>query len=299
MGTEVCMPFIFQNSSYVLGYRLEEEVFRGIADSFSAKSIRSLNCSETSELGDCLRKVRFLTALFVNPDCTPQEIGEIRAILDERSLKNVQLIALGANPPAESIEYLASPSEHLEADLEALLVRMVPARIEELMLNSLHALLPSYMPDSGMTFTYSAHRNEDLDYQVMTVCHVAAEPFVGQGVQYVHLGKLAEFYPPMAGKNEVQQRDFAREFLNQFLGILNRSLLKLGLITSIGVPEQHDKERVASIRRTGPYLPMMQIMDDKGVFVFELGFVHREGSESMDLSQLNFESEEEDEIDFF
>lgn len=291
------MPFIFQNSSYVLAYRLSDDEFQQIGEYFTSKSVRSINCQSVEEMNDCLHKIRFLTAVFASSDAK-NDIPDLVDSLTERNFSNELIVSVGSNPIdlAKHIDLNTISSKQL---LEQILVAMVPPRLDELMLNAMQTLLPSYVAEADLQFSASATPIAFEDYDIMTVCHVAAEPFVGQGTEFANLQKLVEFLPSLKGKSETQLRDYAREMLNQFLGILNRHLLKLDLVTSIGVPEQHDKERVSSIRRTGPYLPTIQMQDQHGIFLFQLGFVHRDGKENLDLSSLELVNSNDDDIDFF
>lgn len=290
------MPFIFQNSSYVLAYRLSAEEFQQFGEYFTAKSVRSINCQTIDELSDCLHKIRFLTALFVSSDAQG-DISALKDVLTEVGFQHNLLYSVGASEIGLA-GHISPQQSDFPNFLESILTSMVPSRLDELMIYSMNTLLPSYMPDAGLVFTATSTPVPFDDFDIMTVCHVAAEPFVGQGIEYANLQKLLEFTPSLKGKNEVQLRDYAREMLNQFLGILNRHLLKLDLVTSIGVPEQHEKERVSSIRRTGPYLPTIQLADQHGIFLFQLGFVHRDGKATLDLSQLVI-ADDDDDIDFF
>lgn len=289
------MPFIFQNSSYVLSIQAKTEEFQRISEYFTSKSVRSINCQSIQELSDCVQKIRFLAAVFVADDVVSNQ-SEIAQILREHEFSPNLIIGLGNSIEIEHRIDLQSNDD--DACFESTLTKLVPNRLDELMMFSMNQLLPSYIQESNLVFSTSAHPQKFEDYDIMTVCHIAAEPYVGQGVQYCNLSKLVEFIPELNSKTEEQRKDFAREMLNQFLGLMNRSLLKLDLITSIGVPEQHEKERVSTIRRTGPYLPMVYMFDSHGIFMYQTGFVHRDGRLTLDLSQLHLE-EQEDDIDFF
>lgn len=291
------MPFIFQNSSYVLAYRLSDDEFQQIGEYFTSKSVRSINCQSVEEINDCLQKIRFLTALFVSGDAK-QDIPDLVDTLAEHSFGSQLLVAIGTDS-MDLKRQVDLNSGSYKSELEQILISMVPARLDELMLNAMQTLLPSYVIDGDLQFTAKPVPAVFEDYDILTVCHVAAEPFVGQGSEFTNLQKMVEHLPSLKGKSETQLRDYAREMLNQFLGILNRHLLKLDLVTSIGVPEQHDKDRVGSIRRTGPYLPTIQMQDQYGIFLFQLGFVHRDGKETLNLSALELASSDDDDIDFF
>lgn len=153
------------------------------------------------------------------------------------------------------------------------------------------------MPGIEMNFS-SAKAGPVEKFDFVTICSIVAEPYVGYGTEYVDLGKLTSVYAELEDRSQEQLSDFAREFLNQVLGILNRYLLEIGLNTAIGVPEQYTPEQLENTRRTGPYVPNISIKDQHGIFDVRIGFVHREGIDIMDLSKVDL-TPVDDDIDFF
>lgn len=115
----------------------------------------------------------------------------------------------------------------------------------------------------------------------------------------VSLVRLGKNFPTLAEVPYKKVLDKMKEFLNQFLGIINQNLNShLGITFRIGLPTH-----LNTLTESGEnvIVPGVRIVDSTGTFELYLGYVRISGTEDIDLKGLDFNvlSQEDDDIDFF
>lgn len=115
----------------------------------------------------------------------------------------------------------------------------------------------------------------------------------------VSLVRLGKNFPSIAELPYKKVLDKMKEFLNQFLGVINQNLNShLGITFRIGLPT-HLNNLTESYENA--IVPGVRIIDSTGTFELYLGYVRIRGTEDINLDGLEFnlESHDDDDIDFF
>jgi hypothetical protein len=136
---------------------------------------------------------------------------------------------------------------------------------------------------------FSIQESAVVSPDLLVQCDAQVGTFKGRCLMEVRREMLGARHPDFMAKDDRLQRDALREMVNQFLGLINRSLESTGFATSIGLPTAFGREEIAQMARSSLHLPYSIIGDPDGVMSFRLGFVHSERGGRLDFEAVNFD----------
>lgn len=122
--------------------------------------------------------------------------------------------------------------------------------------------------------------------------------FLSKVTLRISLVRLGANFPNMVNVPYNSLLDQMKEFLNQFLGVINQNILDIyGMEFRIGIPSH---VQLINPKGENIEIPGVRLIDTTGTFDINIGYVRISGREEIDLKNTEFKvkSEEED-IEFF
>lgn len=261
------MSFVFSTSSYAFSLKLDEASSSSLAGLYSQFGVRLNAHLALAELLSDLSRVRYLVAIHVPSD-----------------------FALDDFPELQIWEFALSYStSDLDADVRSVIKKLIPEQLESLGISAVQRLLPSFF--DGMTMAIqSIDMDKELEYDLAIQCDSSAWPFVGRCVLFFNQEKLhgvvSDGFMTVLSRRSLA--DLLREFVNQFLGVVNQSLVALGYNCRIGLPLVFSKADIGSLLNTGLFVPSLRFADERGIFDLRLGFVNGSAGPIMNLEGIAF-----------
>lgn len=122
--------------------------------------------------------------------------------------------------------------------------------------------------------------------------------FLSKVTMRLSLVRLGANFPDIVDVPYSNLVDQMKEFLNQFLGVINQNILDIyGMEFRIGIPSH---VQLINPKGENIEIPGVRLIDTTGTFDINIGYVRISGREEIDLKNTEFKvkSEEED-IEFF
>ena len=290
--------FIFPSSSYALGYRLSDELTGVLTAKLKDVGVRFINVNTVDEFKATFGKIKYFVTAYLNCSSS-SELDDLRAeFKDSYHLLHVHTDEK-VEPKSTNELWHGDSFDKVEQGvlIDQSLSFLVPKRFDELAEFCAGFIFPSLFSQFETSF-HKEDATELDDYHIQIMCDISSSSFKGRGWVRVNLDALRAKSEELKGMSDELIIDNCREFVNQFLGVINSNLMNLGYSASIGLPTVVTKAEVANIRRSGPYIPTVTLNDKEKIFSIKIGLVLIENAEMLDLSDLTFESPD-DEVDFF
>lgn len=270
------MGFIFSTSSYAFALGLDRTTIQSLAELYAKQGIRLEVFAELPELVSALERTRYLIAIHV-----PQG-ADINLRLGLRRWG----FAVVETPPQSKVE------------IDSVLEGLLPEGLDEWVDHALRRLTPIFFDKLPIVFS-KCTPNVHFECDVAVQCDTSAWPHVGRSLLLFNQLKYqklagASYFDRQSHRNLV---DMLREFVNQFLGILNQSLVKQGFNCRIGLPLVFTKNDVESFLKNGLYMPSVHLCDEFGIFDLRFGMINSTAGPKLDLRGLEL-VETSGEIDF-
>ncbi len=290
--------FIFKNSSYIIVYNIPYEVITTLSSLFKQKGLRVAIVEDIEGLKDAFDSINYYCGTFIS--CTSQEeYDQINSVINSET--GIQYISSETNIVVPDSSKILLPSSIEVQDLEKLtndlLADLIPKRMDELSKFSANFIFPSLFPQFSLGFD-DANIIEINDFTHQIICDVSGDVFKGRAWVKVNLNKLRKMHSDFETMREDLLIDNCREFVNQYLGVVNTNMMSLGYSPSVGLPSVYSKQDCESIQLSGPHIPVVSLKDENSIFHVRLGIVLLDGKCKLDMSELQIK-EPDSEIDFF
>lgn len=257
------MSFIFSTSSYAFGLGLDHKTSQYFGEVYESMGIRFVHHISMSSLKKDLEKVRFLVGIHVaqNFDHSTSELSKWNFALDDSRLEVEQRIQLQID-------------------------KLRPLGLEHLAQNALLRVLPNFfsqeLPDIS-----EKHRVGGDEFDLLIQCDSSAWPYVGRCLLYVRYEKIFKFLQDveMSLHSRKSVVDLLKEVVNQFLGVMNQSLTKLGYSCRVGLPLVFTQLESKALTSTGLFIPYIHIGDENSIFDLYFGFVNSSAGAILNLSE--------------
>lgn len=176
-------------------------------------------------------------------------------------------------------------------------------RQEELAIFAANSILKElFSPDNEILFrTYDESRDQFLDKQYNEILAIKSQnrEFLSKATLKVSLVRLGANFPKLIDEPYLMIIDKFKEFINQFLGVINQNIINsIGMEFRIGLPTHFGN--IAN-NEENLMVPGTRIVDSTGTFDLNIGFVRIRGSQDINLNDSDFvllENSNND-IDFF
>lgn len=270
------MGFIFSTSSYAFALGLDRSTIQTLSELYAKQGIRLEVFAELPELVSALERTRYLIAIHL-----PQGADvNIKLALRRWGFAIVE------------------NSSQSQGEVDSVLEGLLPDGLDEWVDHALRRLTPLFFDKLPLVFSRSAP-NAQFDCDVAVQCDTSAWPHVGRSLLLFNQIKYQKFagssyFDRQSHRNLV---DMLREFVNQFLGILNQSLVKQGFNCRIGLPLVFAKNDIESFLKNGLYMPSVHFSDEFGIFDLRFGMINSTAGPKLDLRGLEL-VETSGEIDF-
>ncbi|MGL1902058.1 MAG: hypothetical protein OCC49_07985 [Fibrobacterales bacterium] len=288
--------FIFQNSSYIVGYGIDTEINIQITSTLKELGIRFVSFSDIGDLEEAYNKICYYCGGIIY--CLDQkEYDALHKILDSKTAALYIVSAANITMASEKHTLVSSLAlDDIPIVQEGLLTSSVPTSLDSLSVQSANFITPSLFPQFTTEYAVKDSHIESYHYQIM--CDIAEEQFKGRAILRVDLDALRSASPDFKETTETLLLDSCRELVNQYLGIVNTNLMTQGYQPSVGLPSVYSRGEMEAVLSSGPYLPTVIIMDTQNIFELSFGIILNDGKESIDLTGITFETPD-DEVEFF
>jgi hypothetical protein len=282
--------FFLSNASYFIasGFTEDElDVFRKILD---VEGIRLLVPEDGDQITTILTKARHIEGMFLKSP----PFGANADWIKVAETKNFDVAVFGEASAWNGTKaiILEGPvqSAGVRAHLNQALHRKIPLKMDELAIHAGNTIAKVILPDVPTSFKVISAIPASFKPDILVSLDTTTPPFIGRAVLQIQSDLVKMDFNALA--------EASKEFTNQFLGIVNQHLSKLGFSPSIALPFLFTKDEVVSVVRSGPFLPRITLKDQTGSMVVNVGFLHEEGNGVINLSGLTV-GEDDGDVDFF
>lgn len=257
------MGFIFSTSSYAFALGLERQSISELSSQYAKLGIRLESYGDLAELLPALERTRYLIAIH-----TPESLSiESRIALRRWAFALVETPQVSKN--------LVGP----------ILEGLVPDGLDRLAEHALSKVYPIFFDCLPMGLQL-CNEPANFDCDVAIQCDTSAWPQVGRCLLMFNQMKFQQiagmaFFERSSRRNLI---DLLREFVNQFLGVINQTLTNMGFNCRIGLPLVFNRQDAQAFLKTGLYVPSIHFCDDYGIFNLKLGMINSTAGPKLDLS---------------
>lgn len=160
---------------------------------------------------------------------------------------------------------------------------LVPKRLAELASVAMERVIPTVFSGRSIKMVQLAKLSDTGFYDSVVVCETMLGDIVGQCTVRIASKKV-----DLAGDADVKALvSQAGEFTNQFLGIINYNLSKLGLQPKIGLPFFVDLGS-GGHAATKLLIPSVYFRESQGLLSVEIGFINNSGGRNLEFGDIEF-----------
>ena len=274
---------ILSNRSYLIGFNFPEEATKTLNVITKQRNFRFINEMEMDECVATLEKVKHLIGVFIFTEG-----------LEEQTIEQLEALAQKRGFPSQTISSEAPPG--LMYHVSETLKQLPAKRLAELVDFAANYSLPFIFP--GLPQKLFSETTETLDkYNSLVTCDCLGEEIIGHATFKLDSSRLRGCYPDYADTPQEMIVDRQRELVNQFLGLVNFNLNKLGIEAAIGLPLAIDMSTGVKVH-SSLYCPAVAVADQQGICHIEFGFINTEGKPLFSLGEESF-TPPTDEVELF
>lgn len=278
------MAFIFSTSTYLVGYKLGDEINSHLQTIVKSRGLRYHAVDTEEDLSKALDKICYLAGILHTGD------------LDEFKAQSSQL-----NHAFYSLAPTQSSLNSLEDLTLQILSKLASPDLTKIMSSSASEIALSFFPGAEMSFQDIGQRTtqeSNFNAQFAVRCETESSPYKGRCELFVNTDNFNKAHPDTLSSDIEKVKDALREYTNQFIGLVNRSFEASDINTKIGIPSAYTMEDFLAFPKGTLYIPYLGIIDSQGIFQIYMGYVHPEKGPAIDLTDIEYHSGD-DEIDFF
>jgi len=285
------MPkFIFSNSSYLVSFNTPQEIKEINKKLAKEKKFKVAEVYDIDEFLDTIDRVKYFIDIYIFLDGIDQDTLNVLF----NALGPLKLDFILFNPSTD----LEIPEKHHERIVfgdfnedfmkAAFSVRdrsRMPGGLNKFSVSCANYIFPFIFKDIQTVWTLDSGPGiEECDY--MTICENSFESTTGRFVLRVNEENLRTNSEALQGETEGKLEDYFREFMNQYIGIVNYNFTKIDIKAKISIPQSYDRNSRVNFGKI--YFPEIVLREEKNIFSLTLGYIDHEGKKLFDLTEVPF-----------
>lgn len=270
---------IFSNRSYLMAYGpgsqggIPAELAKTLDEVSTREGFKFVGETDVAEFNTVLEKVKRRIGILLFGKVEP-------AVLEQAKKQGCPVLEFPAGATVE----------HVLVALNKELDKLVPARVEEFVRFCLGHTFNAIFRNLNLTWDRKLINVDQSQYDYMVMCDTLAGDISGKLVIWTNEPKLKA----VSAKTGVSLiGDASGELANQFVGLVNYNLMKMGLQPKLSLPTLFDAKKLQGVKSM-IYTPMIRLHSTDGSAVIEFGFTNIEGGPNVDLGKLKFERPSEE-----
>lgn len=286
------MPkFIFSNSSYLVSFNAPPEIQTFHKDLAKEKKFKVAEVIDIDDFLDTIDRVKYFIDIYLFLDGIDQDSVNILF----NALGPLKLDFILFNPSRD----LDIPEKHLErivfgtysedfmrASFNVRDKDRMPGGLNKFSVLCANYIFPFIFKDIETTWNLDNGPGiEEPDY--MTICENSFDSITGRFVLRVDEENLRSNSTTLVNENTTKLEDYFREFMNQYIGVVNYNFTKIDIKAKISIPQSYDRNSRVNFGKI--YFPEIVLTDEKNIFSLTLGYIDHEGKKLFDLTQVPFE----------
>jgi hypothetical protein len=286
------MPkFIFSNSSYLVSFNAPPELQTFHKNLAKEKKFKVAEVVDIDDFLDTIDRVKYFIDIYLFLDGIDQDSVNILF----NALGPLKLDFILFNPSRE----LDIPEKHLEkivfgeynenfmrASFNVRDRDRMPGGLNKFSVSCANYIFPFIFKDIQTTWNLDNGTGiEEPDY--MTVCENSFDSTTGRFVLRVDEENLRSNSTSLVNEDPNKLEDYFREFMNQYIGVVNYNFTKIDIKAKISIPQSYDRNSRVQFGKI--YFPEIVLKDEKNIFSLTLGYIDHEGKKLFDLTEIPFE----------
>lgn len=287
---------IFSTRTYAFGFNLDSVSFKCLEENLKLYKIYLINFEDVSELEAGINESVKLVGLFIDIDQTKvMDLSTIDRITKKygfyKEFFSLEQTEIQFNDELYSVSNSLFEQGQLIVYVLEFIEKLKPPRLLELVEFSAKQVSPAVFGQDleELSFENCQEKGEVYSFDSSIMCETVCENIIGR--VYIDYSKEAikEYCPKFSNNIE----NLMGEYVNQFLGIVNHNINKLGYDFKISLPLVTNTKIVFS-----SYMPFVQIIEKCEMFTIRFGYDCNKKRQINDFKDIEFDSTS-DELEFF
>ncbi len=285
------MPkFIFSNSSYLVSFNTPENVKSINTALAKEKKFKVAEVADIDEFLDTIDRVKYFIDIYIFLEGIDQDSLNILF----NALGPLKLDFILFNPSKD----LDIPEKHLEkivfgnfnedfmrATFSVRDRERMPGGLNKFSVECANYIFPFIFKDISTTWTLDSGPGI-VEHDYMTICENSFDSTTGRFVLRVNEENLRSNSDTLVSENSNKLEDYFREFMNQYIGVVNYNFTKIDIKAKISIPQSYDSNSRVNFGKI--YFPEIVLREEKNIFSLTLGYIDHEGKKLFDLTEVPF-----------